>query len=56
LQLPEEVVEPQVGQQRAGVLALHRLPLHIAACHAMIVRDRTARRNLRRAVYLPFLG
>ena len=29
LQLDEEVIEPQVRQQRAGVLALHRLPLHI---------------------------
>ena len=29
LQLYEEVVEPQVRQQRVGLLALHRLPLHI---------------------------
>ena len=56
LQLYEQVVEPQVRQQRVGLLALHRLPLHITLCHAMIVRELTARRNLRRAVPSAFPG
>jgi len=44
LQFREQVIKPEAGQ-RAGVRALHRLYLHVAADHAMIVRDRPGRRN-----------
>ena len=45
LQLHQKVVEPQVRQQRTGILAVHRLYLGLVARHVMIVRGRAARRK-----------
>jgi len=46
-QLRQKLVEPQVRQQRTGILAIHELCLPVPARHALIVRGRTAGRNNR---------